>query len=162
MWNRDEDPDPDVCTGRFSFESLNFEKKLFLFDGLLCSSFSPTSSNPSSLVGSGAATRASAMADRGRRGTLAESRLCLPRPLSGCIIGDLAEISYKFQYTRYIPVFDNLRMSGGMNQRTRGRLRTARSRTSKPDGWRLTSLRGWTVEARSPSSLAVRAVMINY
>ena len=83
MWNRDEDPDPVVCTGRFSFESLNFEKKLFLFDGLLCSSLSPTSSNPSSLVGSGAAIRASAMADLGRRETLAESRLCLPRPTSG-------------------------------------------------------------------------------
>ena len=63
---------------------------------------------------------------------------------------------------RQVSVPNDLQMNGGMNRRTRGRLRMARSQTSKTDGWRSTFPRGWTVEARSLSSLAARAITINY
>jgi hypothetical protein len=89
MWNLEVmgTVDPDSCC------SPNFEKNPLRF-GLLCSSFSPTSSNPSSAVGGSLSKRRSPIAERGNRGNRgnrAESRLW--RALSAATIGDLADMS---------------------------------------------------------------------
>lgn len=73
--------------------SPNFEKNP-LFLGLFCSSFSPTSSNPSSAVGGCLSKRRSPTADRGSLGNRAESRDWRP-VISVGTAGDLADISYK-------------------------------------------------------------------
>lgn len=87
IWNLEP-----VCGAAGSELSPNFEKKPFFF-GCFASSFSPTSSNPSSAVGGCLSNLLSLIADRWSRGSLAESRLCLPFSCCG-ITGDLAEISY--------------------------------------------------------------------
>jgi len=76
--------------------SPNFEKNPFFFVCLACSSFNPTSSNPSSAVGGCLSNRRSFIADLGSRGNLAESRLCLP--ISCPTTGDLAEMSNDLLY----------------------------------------------------------------
>lgn len=75
--------------------SPNFGKKV-LFLGLVWSSFNPTSSNPSSVVGGCLSKRRSFTADRGSRGSCAESRLWRPRSRLDPSTGDFAEMSYEY------------------------------------------------------------------
>ena len=90
MWNLDVVVVPGgfgVCDSELS---PNLEKNPF-FLGCFASSFNPTSSKPSSVVGGCLSKYLSLTADRGILGIRTESRLC--RPFSDCMIGERAEIS---------------------------------------------------------------------